>query len=581
MGLLNNGTTRVHVDFIHAHGESWEVEGYIKTSDPAFTLNQFSLVADKEKYTAQAQSRIVKDEPSALPFTATLSIDRNKPQTISAVIEGESKPHNSKIETGPFTRLSNLSFAYAVYGTVIIRRLMGGKLKIYPTTPKGIVVAEARYLLRLLFNWRLGDALNYLSKRRDTQAASTKARILEVIKPFLFVVEAVVYIPRAFLLRILRHLGMRYKKRPIWLISDRGMAAGDNGEALFRYIANVNDVPADVFFVISKKSKDYRRMAQYGKVINQGSISHKLKFLLADKVISSHADIEVTNPFFRQRDHFIDLFQFDFVFLQHGVTSNDVSGWLNRFEKNIKLFVTVGKKEYDAILQPAFSYTEKEVALTGFPRYDLLENEPEGKVIIVPTYRATLLKTKTDKHGARPYDPTFKQTEYFKFYNRLIQDRRFNDALRERAMTAEFYIHPNFVAQMSDFQSTELVSLPEYPYDYKTAFKSGSLLVTDYSSVAFDFAYLKKPVVYTRFDEEEFFASHSYEKGTFFSPEKDGFGELTYTYDELVKAIVNQIENDCKMAKRYQERVDKFFYKNDKNNSKRVYQAILSMEKRA
>ena len=41
-----------------------------------------------------------------------------------------------------------------------------------------------------------------------------------------------------------------------------------------------------------------------------------------------------------------------------------------------------------------------------------------------------------------------------------------------------------------------------------------ALLVTDYSSVFFDVAFLRKPVVYYQFDEEEFRKYH-YQKGYF------------------------------------------------------------------
>ena len=50
-------------------------------------------------------------------------------------------------------------------------------------------------------------------------------------------------------------------------------------------------------------------------------------------------------------------------------------------------------------------------------------------------------------------------------------------------------------------------------------------MLTDYSSVAFDFAYLRKPIVYAHFDKEAFFSGeHSYTAG-YFDYERDGFGE--------------------------------------------------------
>ena len=42
-------------------------------------------------------------------------------------------------------------------------------------------------------------------------------------------------------------------------------------------------------------------------------------------------------------------------------------------------------------------------------------------------------------------------------------------------------------------------------YSYKDIFAQTDLMITDYSSVAFDFAYLRKPIVYSQFDRDSFF----------------------------------------------------------------------------
>ena len=53
------------------------------------------------------------------------------------------------------------------------------------------------------------------------------------------------------------------------------------------------------------------------------------------------------------------------------------------------------------------------------------------------------------------------------------------------------------------------------------------------SSVAFDFAYLGKPVIYAQFDKEEFYEKHDYKAG-YFNYERDGFGEVVYDLESTV-----------------------------------------------
>ena len=103
-------------------------------------------------------------------------------------------------------------------------------------------------------------------------------------------------------------------------------------------------------------------------------------------------------------------------------------------------------------------------------------------------------------------------------------------------------------------------------------------MVTDYSSTAFDFAYLRKPIVYCQGDKQEFFAHHTYTQG-YFDYEHDGFGPVTYDVDDAVEKIVALMEKDCKIDEKYLDRINHFFPFHDKRNSARVYKRIRDMLK--
>lgn len=367
-------------------------------------------------------------------------------------------------------------------------------------------------------------------------------------------------------------------RRPIWLVSDRVNAGGDNGEALFRHLVENPPKGVNYYFVISKTSKDYARMKQIGKVVDRDSVFYKMLFLKSDKIISSHADDFVINAFGGKEHCLRDLFQFDFVFLQHGITKDDISEWLNRYNKNIKIFVAAAKPEYHSLLEPNYGYSEQQVKLTGFPRYDYLDNTPKGKLVIAPTWRRNLAIEADQRTGIRPYNEAFKSSDYFSFYQRLMDDKRVISALKAKNMTGEFYLHPSFTPQIKDFTGNEVVSVKDMPYDYREAFSEGDVMVTDFSSVAFDFAYLKKPVVYSQFDRKSFFGGHLYDQG-YFSYEDDGFGPVCYDYEETVSQLVSIINGNCKMTDEYLNRVDNFFYRFDKENAKRVVDEILKLDK--
>lgn len=378
------------------------------------------------------------------------------------------------------------------------------------------------------------------------------------------------------IIRMAAIAGKAILRKPIWIVSDRTDMAGDNGEALFEYMMGRSKLPAKVYFAISRDSVDYQRMKRKGKVLKLNSRLYKLYFLMAEKIISSSGSDWTLNAFGKGRNYVKDLYDFDFVFLQHGIIKDDLSAWLRRQKKNISMFVTSTQPEYDSIINGSYDYIDKEVALTGLPRYDKLTNDPEKLVVIAPTWREYLSKEKIEKQSTRAYSPEFKKSEYFRHYSSLISDERLIAALKEHGYRAEFHIHPAFSAQARDFTGNDVVRVHRGKTEYAELFKKGALLVTDYSSVTFDFAYLKKPVVYCQYDRDTFFKNHTYTEG-YYDYERDGFGPVSYDLSGAIDEIIKSVEAGCVMEEKYAQRVERFFKWTDKNNCERVYEGILTL----
>ncbi|RAE40652.1 hypothetical protein DN540_40030, partial [Burkholderia multivorans] len=71
-----------------------------------------------------------------------------------------------------------------------------------------------------------------------------------------------------------------------------------------------------------------------------------------------------------------------------------------------------------------------------------------------------------------------------------------------------------------------------------------SVLVTDLSSVAFDAAFIDRPVVYFQFDTESIYGGGHTTKPGYFSFENGGFGPVVSTVAEAVDAIGSLISGD-------------------------------------
>jgi CDP-glycerol glycerophosphotransferase (TagB/SpsB family) len=73
--------------------------------------------------------------------------------------------------------------------------------------------------------------------------------------------------------------------------------------------------------------------------------------------------------------------------------------------------------------------------------------------------------------------------------------------------------------------------------DVQELLADAAALVTDYSSLAFEAAYLERPVVYYQFDRDAFFAGgHVYRRGSWSYPAQ-GFGPVTATADATLDAL--------------------------------------------
>lgn len=402
-------------------------------------------------------------------------------------------------------------------------------------------------------------------------------REVKLLGEFLYKPKAVCF--KAVISRCLYHLVKPFLHKEIWLLSDRINKADDNGEALFKYL-NEEKKPVDTYFVIRKDSPDFPVVSKMGKVLPYHSWKHKFYHLLADKTVSSAADDYVYNPFFGVEKYYHDILcKQKRIFLQHGITKDDLSDWLNRYNKDLSLFITSANPEYNSIIQGNYFYDASVVKLTGFTRFDRLENKAEKVITIMPTWRPYLLNESNEYSisGNDVYGDTFVKSQFRRFYNTLLNNKRVIECALKHGYKIKFMPHPRLIGAIKFFDKNNVVEFCDLNIRYRDIFNTSALLLTDYSSVAFDFAYLRKAIIYAQFDKEEFFAGAVYDKG-YFDYERDGFGEVENDLESTVDRIIEYMENNCTLKDKYRERIDRFFAFNDRNNCQRVYEAIVNMK---
>ena len=382
---------------------------------------------------------------------------------------------------------------------------------------------------------------------------------------------------KSLLIRIAVFVGKQFKRKPIWIFRDRIKYADDNGVVMYEYIRN-NHKEIQPYFAISKDSKDYLSGKIKGKVIDPISWKYKILYLMSDYVLTSSADDDAVRPFKGHYEPYKDLEKpIKRVFLQHGIILHDLSKWLNRYEMNFYGFVCSAKKEKESLLKKEYAYYNKNIWLTGLARYDKLSDKKEKTIIIAPTWRQYLLGEKED-NDHRDLKANYLNSNYYKTYNTLLNNKKLATILKESGYSLVFFSHPALKEHSYLFENKNNYLIdPDLPY--REIIAKGSLLITDYSSLMFDFVYLRKPVIYYQFDKNDFYKKHKVCNKGYFDYEKNGFGEVVKTEERLIGKIQYYLKNDCKSETKYNNRSIRFFKFKDHDNCKRIYENILRREK--
>lgn len=368
------------------------------------------------------------------------------------------------------------------------------------------------------------------------------------------------------------------RQNEVWLFMDRIDKADDNGEAFFEYVCKRKPENVDCYFVIDTSSADHGRLSRMGNVVEALSKEHCVLLLLAEYVFTSQLNGWTENPYGELEEYFRDLYhRAKVIFLQHGVTKDDQTRWLNRYNQNLHAIVCSALKEKEAFLNYPYLYEEQQIWNVGMPRLDKLYDNRSRLILFMPTWRNALMEQRLDEDKGiyRWYlKDGFRQSSYYDFYHKVLNDKLFLQKCRDAGYRIIFMPHPIMQPYIEEYRvADEVITLP-YDTSWRELFAKCSIMVTDYSSVAFDFAYLEKPIIYCQFGRKEFFKSHSYREG-YFDYKRMGFGEVVTTKWKFYKTIFDYMENECEEKELYQKRVKAFYTHLDVKCCERIYEKVI------
>lgn len=381
---------------------------------------------------------------------------------------------------------------------------------------------------------------------------------------------------------IARAFSLSFTGVKIWLIAEKTDEARDNGYWFYKYI-NENYPSEKTYFVIDRKSPDYSKVKIFGehKLIRPNSLRHKVLYWASAYFVTS----QPPSDYFPETKYLTCLRNKEQirVFLQHGIIKDNLSHSLDADKSSIDFFVASAPKEQKAIMH-RHGYNEKSCVLTGLCRFDNLPIHADRSktILVMPTFRHWLMPS--SKHGepAKEDNLRFINDEFFLRYSALLTSQRINKLLEQFDYYLVFYPHYCLQPYLSNFSklkpSPRITIASQKDFDVQNLLIHSDLLITDYSSVFFDFAYMNKPVIYYQFDKDKYRGKH-YQEG-YFIYENDGFGPVMDSEKDLIDYIEKLINDEMTMEKTYKDRLSGFFKYIDNQNCERTYRSIISFTKR-
>ena len=356
-------------------------------------------------------------------------------------------------------------------------------------------------------------------------------------------------------------------RKPVWLIGeDLGRTAQDNGLAFFNYCM---ETPGnhDVYYVAKKTNRHHDKLTKNASnVVRYDSLRHHILFHRANRLCVAHGIRDVMPSVMHGR---INTNHKSVVYLQHGIIAMKKVFYDNRsYNGKIDAFVVSSVQERDIMVE-YHGMDPHRICVTGLPRYDVLRpTKPHGSrlLLVMPTWRDWLVGGEDE----------FSESAFRCAYSQLLRNPNLLALLEEHDLRVKFFPHvkiANRFRHLLDFES-ERVQLASYANEQiQDLIRTSSMLVTDYSSVAWDFNYLRKPVIFYQFDRREYLEK----RGSYIDLGQQLPGAVVDDHDAALAAISAMIRSGFAYDSANDVKSEAFYKYRDKDNCARVYQAIQAL----
>lgn len=241
----------------------------------------------------------------------------------------------------------------------------------------------------------------------------------------------------------------------------------------------------------------------------------------------------------------------DYVFMQHGVVYLKYSIFDSYNSANFDRVIVSNRIEAE-IWKKYGGFSENNIIIAGLSRWDLLKNiesPKEKSIFIFFTWRRTFA------------EKDYMDSKYYKNIISLLNNKNLKNILKENNIKIYYGVHhallnehtKDFIIDSKNIEIVKIENVSEYV-------RKCNLLITDFSSISFDFLFQNKPVIYYLLDRNDKFLNE-----IDLAAEENAFLQLENLFNrcsdesEVLNLIELYLKNDFKLESEKHESIDRFF----------------------
>lgn len=223
------------------------------------------------------------------------------------------------------------------------------------------------------------------------------------------------------------------------------------------------------------------------------------------------------------------------------------------------------------VFESCFMFDRDKIIETGYPRNDPMHSDHIEEDMEKIKEKLNLPKDKK----IILYAPTWRDDEFYgsgkyKFTLKLDLQKMQEELSDDYIVILRTHYYIADILDISEFEGFAY-NFSKYP-DIVDLYLVSDILITDYSSVFFDYAGLKRPMLFFTYDIAKY---RDTLRGFYFDIEKEVPGPLLFTTDEIIDSIKNIDDVTVAYKEKYEQFYEKFCSLEDGTSSKKVADIVF------